>query len=70
MVALVRDDRLCIKPTPEGRAYLGACGEAPPYPRAKPHLVIAGKRWDDREWLPTLVRITAAQLPLPVRRGR
>ncbi|AIO43109.1 MULTISPECIES: TfoX/Sxy family protein [Burkholderia] len=70
MVALVCDDRLFVKPTPEGRAYLGVCDEAPPYPSAKPHLVIAGDRWDDREWLSTLIRITAAQVPLPVKRSR
>ncbi|HHT8834603.1 competence protein TfoX [Burkholderia cenocepacia] len=70
MVALVCDDRLFVKPTPEGRAYLGVCDEAPPYPSAKPHLVIAGDRWDDHEWLSTLIRITAAQVPLPVKRSR
>ncbi|RQR80184.1 competence protein TfoX [Burkholderia sp. Bp9012] len=66
MVALVCDDRLFVKPTPDGRAFLGTCDEAPPYPTAKPHLVIG----DDREWLSTLIRITAAQLPVPVKRGR
>ncbi|WP_175855895.1 TfoX/Sxy family protein [Burkholderia anthina] len=70
MVALVCDDRLFVKPTSDGRAFLGVCDEAPPYPNAKPHLVVAGERWDDREWLSTLVRITAAQLPVPVKRGR
>ncbi|MBY8604670.1 TfoX/Sxy family protein [Burkholderia arboris] len=70
MVALVCDDRLFVKPTPEGRTYLGACEEAPPYPTAKPHLVIAGDRWDDREWLSAPIRITAAQLPVPVKRSR
>ncbi|HDR9163429.1 TPA: TfoX/Sxy family protein [Burkholderia vietnamiensis] len=70
MVALVCDDRLFVKPTPDGHAFLGACEQAPPYPSAKPHLVVAGERWDDREWLSTLIRITAAQLPMPVRCGR
>ncbi|MBR8033735.1 TfoX/Sxy family protein [Burkholderia vietnamiensis] len=70
MVALVCDDRLFVKPTPDGHAFLGACEQAPPYPSAKPHLVVAGERWDDREWLSTLIRITAAQLPMPVKRGR
>lgn len=69
-VALVCDDRLLVKPTPDGRAFLGACEEGPPYPAAKPHLVIGGARWDDREWLSTLIRITAAQPPVPVKRGR
>ncbi|KVK90726.1 TfoX/Sxy family protein [Burkholderia cepacia] len=70
MAALVCDDRLFVKPTPEGRAFLGACEEGAAYPGAKPHLVIAGERWDDREWLSALIRITAAQLPVPVKRRR
>ncbi|KVH57683.1 TfoX/Sxy family protein [Burkholderia cepacia] len=70
MAALVCDDRLFVKPTPEGRAFLGKCEEGSPYPGAKPHLVISGERWDDREWLSTLIRITAAQLPVPVKRRR
>ncbi|MBR8150565.1 TfoX/Sxy family protein [Burkholderia vietnamiensis] len=70
MVALVCDDRLFVKPTPDGHAFLGACEQAPPYPSAKPHLVVAGERWDDREWLSTLIRIIAAQLPMPVKRAR
>ncbi|AOJ76944.1 TfoX/Sxy family protein [Burkholderia ubonensis] len=70
MVALVCDDRLFVKPTPDGKAFLGACEQAPPYPSAKPHLVVAGERWDEREWLSRLIRITAAQLPMPVKRGR
>ncbi|MBZ5788566.1 TfoX/Sxy family protein [Burkholderia contaminans] len=70
MAALVCDDRLFVKPTPEGRAFLGACEEGSPYPGAKPHLVIGGERWDDREWLSALIRITAAQLPVPVKRRR
>ncbi|MFP3631728.1 TfoX/Sxy family protein, partial [Burkholderia sp. SIMBA_045] len=35
MVALVCDDRLFVKPTPDGHAFLGACEQAPPYPSAK-----------------------------------
>lgn len=65
LVALVCDDRLFIKQTPEGRAYLGECEEAPPYPGAKPCFVIPGDQWDDREWLSRLISITAAQLPIP-----
>ncbi|KUY74842.1 competence protein TfoX [Burkholderia cepacia] len=70
MAALVCDDRLFVKPTPEGRAFLGTYEEGSPYPGAKPHLVISGERWDDREWLSALIRITAAQLPVPVKRRR
>ncbi|KVZ51514.1 competence protein TfoX [Burkholderia ubonensis] len=70
MVALVCDDRLFVKPTPDGKAFLGACEEGPPYPGAKPCFVISGERWDEREWLSRLIRITAAQLPPPKPRKR
>ncbi|KVC88559.1 competence protein TfoX [Burkholderia ubonensis] len=70
MVALVCDDRLFVKPTPDGKAFLGECEEGPPYPGAKPCLVISGERWDEREWLSRLIRITAAQLPPPKPRKR
>ncbi|KVN78135.1 competence protein TfoX [Burkholderia ubonensis] len=70
MVALVCDDRLFVKPTPDGKAFLGECEEGPPYPGAKPCFVISGERWDEREWLARLIRITAAQLPPPKPRKR
>ncbi|MBN3789592.1 TfoX/Sxy family protein [Burkholderia sp. Ac-20353] len=70
MAALVCDDRLFVKPTPDGSAFLGDCDQAPPYPGAKPHFVISGEKWDDHEWLSQLIRITAAQLPVPVKRKR
>lgn len=65
MVALACDDKLFIKPTPGGRAYLGEIEEAPPYPGAKPCFLISGDRWDNAEWLGEVVRITAKELPLP-----
>ncbi|KVH66437.1 competence protein TfoX [Burkholderia ubonensis] len=70
MVALVCDDRLFVKPTPDGKAFLGECEEGPPYPGAKPCFVISGERWDEHEWLSRLIRITAAQLPPPKPRKR
>jgi hypothetical protein len=39
--------------------------DAPPYPGAKPHLLIEVDRWDDAEWLSELLRVTAAELPTP-----
>jgi TfoX/Sxy family transcriptional regulator of competence genes len=66
VVALVCDDQLYVKPTPAGRALLGAgWPEAPPYAGAKPALLIPGDRWDDRDWLAALVRATADALPVP-----
>jgi len=70
VVALVCDDQLYVKPTAAGRAFMSAVTEAPPYPGAKPYFLIGGDRWDDRDWLSELIRVSAAELPQPVtRRG-
>ena len=50
VVALVCDNQLFVKPTPGGRAYIGAPEEAPPYPGAKDYFLIANA-FEDREWL-------------------
>lgn len=70
LVALVCDDRLFVKPTEAGRAWLGAVDAAQPYPQAKPWYLVAEDKWDEREWLARLIEITAAQLPLPAPRPR
>lgn len=64
VVALICDNRLFIKPTAEGRVFIGEPVEAPPYPGAKPSFVIE-EGLEDREWLAELVRITERALPLP-----
>ena len=60
---LVCDNKLFIKPTAAGKAFAGKIREAPPYPGAKPYLLI-GEKIDDREWLAELVKITVKELPL------
>ena len=65
MFALVCDDRLFIKPIAASKAYMGQPEQAPPYPQAKPWYVVPEDRWDDREWLCGLARVTAAALPPP-----
>ena len=69
VVALVCDDRLFVRPTPGGRAFVGAAVEAPPYPGAKPHFLIE-ERLDDREWMTGLIRVTESELPPPNRKKR
>ncbi|MHB8254266.1 MAG: TfoX/Sxy family protein [Acidiferrobacter sp.] len=64
-VALVCDGQLFVKPTGAGRAFIGDCIEGYPYPGAKPWLLISGDLWDDHEWLSSLVRLSAAELPIP-----
>ena len=64
VVALVCDNQLFLKPTPAGRALLGSSPEAPPYPGAKPYLLIDAAL-DDRELLSELFRATERDLPEP-----
>jgi TfoX/Sxy family transcriptional regulator of competence genes len=65
MVGSVCDDQLFVKPTPSGRVHAGPVDEAPPYPGAKPQLLIQADRWEDADWLGELLRVTAAELPTP-----
>ena len=65
VVALVCDDQLFVKPTPAGRAFLGAPRDGHPYPGARPHFLIDGDLWEDGDWLSDLIRVTAKDLPAP-----
>lgn len=65
-IALVCDDILFVKDTDDGRRAVAAGMTpeyAPPYPGAKPHLVLAPDRWDDGDWLHDVLGRTAAALP-------
>lgn len=64
MVAMVCDNRLLVKPTEAGRAFIGDVVEAPPYPGAKPALLIEDQL-EDREWLCQLIVVTEKELPIP-----
>lgn len=69
IVALVCEDQLFVKPTKGGRAFIGECEERPPYKGAKPYLYISGEDWDDHEWLSSLIKISASELPLPKKKS-
>jgi len=63
VVALVCDNWLYVKPTEGGKAHIGAdLVEAPPYPGATMYFLIEDK-FEDREWISDLIRITAKELP-------
>ena len=64
LFALVCDDKLYVKPTAAGRAYLAQVVEAAPYPGAKPSFFVE-EGLEDREWLRNLVSVTVAELPPP-----
>lgn len=65
IIALICDDQLFVKPTQAGRAFIGDVIERPPYQGAKPYLFVSGEMWENREWLVTLFKISAAELPAP-----
>jgi len=62
-VAVVCDEDLYVKPTGAGRSHFSGFIERPPFPGAKPWLLVPGERWDDRDWLAQLFRVSAAELP-------
>ncbi len=64
LFGLVCDNKLFIKPTQSGRAYINDVVEASPYPGAKTSFLIEEKL-DDREWLRHLIKITVEELPEP-----
>ena len=64
LFGLICDNKLFIKPTSEGRQFIGDPTECPPYEGAKPSFLIEEKI-EDVEWLSKLVKITLDNLPEP-----
>lgn len=64
VVALVCDDQLFLKPTPGAIAALPGSPAAPPYPGAKPHLLVTDAL-DDPDRVAGALRAVAADLPAP-----
>lgn len=60
--ALICDNHLYIKPTQNGKDFIGKAKEAPPYPGANLYLLIE-EQIEDSDWLSQLVRITLEHLP-------
>jgi len=65
LVGLLSDNRLFIKKTPFGDSALGEGHDMPPYPGAKPALLMPEDRVGDSKWICEFVRQTATQLPAP-----
>ena len=64
LVALIGDSELFVKPTPGSRALAPDAPEAPPYPGAKPCLVVTAQI-EDASWLAKLIATTAREVPDP-----
>jgi TfoX/Sxy family transcriptional regulator of competence genes len=69
VVALICDERLFVKPTEAGRAFIDSPVEAPPYPGAKRYFLVEDKV-DDRKWMSELIKLTASELPMPKTKSR
>lgn len=66
VVALVCDEKVFVKITEEGRAYVGDLSEEGiAYPGAKPSMFINEDLIEDHEWFSELIRITERNLPIP-----
>lgn len=63
VVAFICDDQLFVKPTEEGRSFIGEVEEAPAYPGSKMYFRIDEAKWEDREWMARLMRVTADAVP-------
>lgn len=70
LVALICDDQLFVKPTDAGCQLVGAVESAPPYPGAKPCLLIPQTYWEDGRRLSDLIRVSAESMPLPKPKSR
>lgn len=68
VVAFVCDDKLFIKITPKSLDIVGEGHEAPAYPGSKPYLLIDEDFWDDKEWMSKLIRETAEDVPLKIKK--
>jgi len=64
VVALLCDNQFFLKPVPEAVAQITEPAYGPPYPGAKPHLLLTGEL-DDPDLMARLVRRVADVLPAP-----
>ena len=70
VVALICDNTLFVKITPEGKNFVGKYyQEGLAYPKAKISMVIDEDRIEDRDWLQGLIQITAEHLPIIIKKG-
>jgi TfoX/Sxy family transcriptional regulator of competence genes len=68
VVAFVCDDQLFLKPTDQGKAFLGTVKAAPIFPDSKDYYLLSDEL-DDPERLREAILITAQALPIPKPKG-
>lgn len=67
VVGIVCEDELFIKPTEEGRAFLGdkVCESAVGPKKGRPWFLIKEAEMSNKAWISEFIKITADALPLP-----
>lgn len=65
IVGLIADDLLFAKPSKGAAPHTAGFDEAPPYPGAKPSIIIPKDRWSDTDWMTTLFIDSSRTLPMP-----
>lgn len=65
LVGLICDDLFFIKASKGALPHTVGFDEAPPYPGAKPSIIVPEERWKDQGWLVTVVSDSASTLPAP-----
>lgn len=66
VVALICDNRLYLKPTDAGKEFGGTLfEEGHAYPGSGTFWIVEEDKWENREWMGTLIRVTAEALPKP-----
>lgn len=66
---MICDNRVFIKPTESGKAFMNEVIEGIPYPGAKPSLLIE-EQLEDPEWLAEMIQITVKALPAPKKKKK
>jgi TfoX/Sxy family transcriptional regulator of competence genes len=69
LFGLICDNKLFIKPTITGRAFIANVIEVSPYEGAKPSFLIEDKI-EDSDWLSELIRISVKELPPPKQKNK
>src|SRR5262245_27430196 len=64
-VGVVCDDEFFLKPTTIGRRLAPTLKQSPPFPGAKPYLLIPKRKWSDTDWMSGILAATADELPEP-----
>lgn len=65
VVGGVHDDTLFLKASAGAKELTTGFDEAPPYPGAKPSIIVPETQWNESGWIQKVILASAASLPAP-----